>query len=295
MFCDAAKTERRGDTLTHNHVSSIERRQSRFCPSRSSQQYGEKAVLMTVISSSERSQSGLRSFADLISLGRSKCASPDHDFPTVIAEFCLHVKVSPCCTLFVASPNLATSQPGHGVFACLLMAPEGLGSESQWEWCARGFGFPHENFSQFHPCLPPQRVPSPDGFLLSILAPKWAAMTLTLCTQHCVPGSHLHVPHQNSTSTHFQYRIGGAVMLDAVTYGQDCISIMRKNSPFLSLFSVFNREGITLQITGNSHNRKSPPSLLCCTAWYLCGTIVTDGSTYRRQTLQKRSHVKRSG
>ncbi len=38
---------------------------------------------------------------------------------------------------------------------------------------------------------------------LRILAPKWAALTLTLCTQHCVPVSHLRVPHQNSTSTCF--------------------------------------------------------------------------------------------
>ncbi len=45
--------------------------------------------------------------------------------------------------------------------------------------------------------------PPPGGLLFSILAPKWAALTLTLCTQHCVPVSHLHVPHQNSTSTCF--------------------------------------------------------------------------------------------
>ena len=45
--------------------------------------------------------------------------------------------------------------------------------------------------------------PPPGGLLLSILAPKWAASTLTQCTQHCVPVSQLHVPHQNSTSTCF--------------------------------------------------------------------------------------------
>ncbi len=46
-------------------------------------------------------------------------------------------------------------------------------------------------------------APPPGGLHLSILAPIWAALTLTLCTQHCVPVSHLHVPHQNSTSTCF--------------------------------------------------------------------------------------------
>ncbi len=44
------------------------------------------------------------------------------------------------------------------VFSCLLIAPEGLGSESRWKWWARGTGVPHENFSQFHPCLPPQKA-----------------------------------------------------------------------------------------------------------------------------------------
>ncbi len=38
---------------------------------------------------------------------------------------------------------------------------------------------------------------------LSILVPKWAALTLTLYTQHCVPVSHLQVPHQISTPTRF--------------------------------------------------------------------------------------------
>ncbi len=50
---------------------------------------------------------------------------------------------------------------------------------------------------------PVWHVPPLVVFLLSILAPKWATLTLTLCTEHCVPVSHLHVPHQNSTSTHF--------------------------------------------------------------------------------------------
>ncbi len=46
--------------------------------------------------------------------------------------------------------------------------------------------------------------PPPGDLHLSIPAPKWAALTLILCTQHCVPVSHLHVPHENSTSTCFR-------------------------------------------------------------------------------------------
>ncbi len=96
-------------------------------------------------------------------------------------------------------PILQPLQPGHGVFACLLIAPEGLGSESLWKWWARGSGFPDENFSPFHPLSPPEKAqfqsclawPPLVVLLLSILAPKWAALTLILCTQHCVPVSHL--------------------------------------------------------------------------------------------------------
>ncbi len=151
--------------------------------------------------------------ADLIRRHRHESDRPHRDVRSVMDEFCLPVKLSPCRSLFAASPNLATSWPGHGGFACLLIAPEGLGDESHWKMSAFGSGFFHENFSPFHPLLPPQIViflfclacppPPPGGLLLSILAPKWAAWTLIQCTQHCVPVSHLRVPHQNSTSTRF--------------------------------------------------------------------------------------------
>ncbi len=80
------------------------------------------------------------------------------DFPAVINEVCLHVKVSPCCFFFVTSQNVAISQPGHGVFACLCMAPEDPGSESRWKWRAGESRFPLENFRPFHPLLPPKKV-----------------------------------------------------------------------------------------------------------------------------------------
>ena len=77
--------------------------------------------------------------------------SADRDVPSVINEFYLHVNLSPHHSLFVPSPNLATSWPGHRVFACLLMVPEGLGNESHWKMSAFGSRLFHENFSQFHP------------------------------------------------------------------------------------------------------------------------------------------------
>ncbi len=42
--------------------------------------------------------------------------------------------------------------------------------------------------------------PSLVGLILSILAPKWAAPTMNLCTEHCAWVSYLRIPHQNSTS-----------------------------------------------------------------------------------------------
>ncbi len=66
--------------------------------------------------------------------------------------------MSPCRSLFVASQNVATSQPGHRVFECLRMAPEDPRNQTLWKWWARGSGFFCENFSPFHPLLPPQKA-----------------------------------------------------------------------------------------------------------------------------------------
>ena len=56
---------------------------------------------------------------------------PHQDVQSVVDEFCLHVKLSPHRSLFAASPNLATSRPGHGVYikeqplmyACVCVCP----------------------------------------------------------------------------------------------------------------------------------------------------------------------------
>ncbi len=119
---------------------------------------------------------GLWSFADLIRLSSSESGSPHRDFPTVVQEFCSPVKGSPCRSLFVSSPNLATSRPGHRVFVCLRLALEVLGNESHRKMSAFGSGFLHEsaNFIHVYPLKKPNfcsvwKAPSPGGFLLSIL------------------------------------------------------------------------------------------------------------------------------
>ncbi len=48
-------------------------------------------------------------------------AVPSLHVPIVVDGFCLPVKVSPHRSLSAASWNVATSQPRHGVFECLLM------------------------------------------------------------------------------------------------------------------------------------------------------------------------------
>ncbi len=127
-----------------------------------------------------------------------------------VNEFCLHVKLTPCHSLFVASLNLAASQPRQGFFECFHIAPEGLGNESPLKMSVLGSGFSHENFINIYPLKMPNfspvwhaPPPPPVVFLLSTLAPKWAALTLNLSTQHCAQVSHLHAPHKNSTSTCF--------------------------------------------------------------------------------------------
>ncbi len=138
--------------------------------------------------------------------------------------------MSPSRSLFAPSQNVATSQPGRGVFACLLMAQEGLGSESRWKWWARGSRFFCKNFSQFHPCLPREKA----NFQSCLAWPPCSCLRFehsgtkmgrldigpvysTLCPK---------ITSTRSTSKFhfntFQYSIGGAVMPDAMTFGQDC-------------------------------------------------------------------------
>ncbi len=69
--------------------------------------------------------------------------------------------------------------------------------------------------------------PSPGGLLLSILAPKGAALTLNHCARHCVLVSHVHVPHQIFTPTRFS-SVSGLFMLNAITYGKDCMKLHEK-------------------------------------------------------------------
>ncbi len=143
--------------------------------------------------------------------------------------------MSPCRSLFAASQNVATSQPGHGVFACLLIALEGLGSESRWKWWVRGSGFFLKTFSQFHPLLSPGKArflfclawsPPPSRWLpFEHSSTKMGSLDIYLVHLTLCPI----IKSTRSTSQfHFnmvQYSVGGAVMPDATTYGQDCSSL----------------------------------------------------------------------
>ncbi len=113
-------------------------------------------------------------------------AVPSLHVPIVVNEFCLPVKVSPV-----------------GFRTCG-MQPCGNDWPGGWDCHMKISG----HFIHFFPLKKPLfslfgMPSSPSDFLLSTLAPKWAALTLTQCTQHCVPISHLHVPHQIFTPTCF--------------------------------------------------------------------------------------------
>ncbi len=82
-------------------------------------------VQITGLRRSERMQSR--------SLISENAAVPSLHVPIVVDEFCLPVKLSPRRSLLAASRNMVTSQPGHGVFACLCMVPEDPGDATMWK------------------------------------------------------------------------------------------------------------------------------------------------------------------
>ncbi len=77
------------------------------------------------------------------------------DLPTVIDEFCLHVKVSPWISLFAASRNIATSQPRH-IFFCMLA--HSAGGPGEWipvEMVGQGVWIPPWKFQQISSMFTP--------------------------------------------------------------------------------------------------------------------------------------------
>ncbi len=201
---------------------------------------------LITLSSSERRQS--RSWPFLSSLARARWrrqtwshsvvvreGSPDcpyRDVPSVIDAFCLHVKLSPCLSLFAASPNLATSWPGHRVFACLLIVPRAWGMNPTGKClplgpdCSMKFS---ANFIHFYPLKKSYFCsvwpgPLSRGLPFEHSSSKMGTLDIELVYSTLCP---------SITSTHssskfcfntFQYSIGGAIMLDAITYSQDCRS-----------------------------------------------------------------------
>ncbi len=117
-------------------------------------------------------------------------------------------KSSPHRSLFVASPNRATSRPGHRVFASLLIAPEGLGNESHWKTSAFESGFFHENFRW----LPFEHCSTKMGSL--DIDPVYSTLCPSITSTRSTSKFHLNM---------FQHSVDDAVMPDAITYGQECL------------------------------------------------------------------------
>ncbi len=128
-----------------------------------------------------------------------------------------------CCQCVLFTCQIVTPSLSF----CCFTEPSNLSTRSACTWCRRTRGVNpcgndgpggwdcsmkiSVNFIHVYPLKksyfcsvwhePLSRWPSFEGLLL--LAPKSAGFTFNHCTEHCVPVSHLHVPHQNSTSTCF--------------------------------------------------------------------------------------------
>ncbi len=74
---------------------------------------------------------------------------------------------------------------------------------------------------------------------------KWAALTLKLSTQHCAQGSHLHIPHQNSTSTRF------STVCEVMSYSTLSVMAVKMWECFRSL--ILTKVIIREKRTGCSH------------------------------------------
>ncbi len=93
------------------------------------------------------------------------------------------------------------------LFACVLIELEGLGDESPWKMSVFGSRLLHENFSQFHPFLPPER----NIFLFCLACPppsrwpsfkhsntKMGSLDVDLCTQQYHSYTfHVQIPPQH--------------------------------------------------------------------------------------------------
>ncbi len=139
--------------------------------------------------------------------------------------------MSPCRSLFAASWNIATSQPGHGVSACLLIAPKGLGSESQWKCWTRRSGFFCKNLVHFihvYPLKKPNFSSVWHGPLSKWLPFEYSSTKMgSLDIQPLYSTLYPRITLTRSTSNFYsntcQYHVSGLVMLDAFTYGKNCI------------------------------------------------------------------------
>ena len=141
-------------------------------------------------------------------------------------KFCLHVQVFPCRSLFVASQDVATSQPGHGVFESITRGMKPGGNEGPgWQDSTMKISV---HFIHFYPSKVPNFNPDWHAPPLSRRLPfehsspkmgslDFEAVHSTLCpsiiSTHSISKLHLLM---------FQCSVVGAVMLNAITDGQGC-------------------------------------------------------------------------
>ncbi len=174
-----------------------------------------------------------------------------------IIVFCLYVALS---CFFVPSQNQSTfaldtgllhGTRGPGEWFPLKMVDRGGGGGSIILWKSQATSstvIPSNSQISILLGMPL----SPVGLFLNAQAPKWAVLTLKLCTQHCARVSHLHVPHQNSTSTWFstayEVMLCSTQLLTARTVSEQCLPC--SNACWMAEGPWVKIEGPSLKIRG---------------------------------------------
>ena len=209
----AAKRERKGDNLTGKQNSSTTLGTSRCGRSRLPSLTTSECD--QIRGRSEQPRSGL---PFLTTTECDQVLGPDH----IVA---IHIKMSQVSSMSFV--YLSSCHP----FALFLLLVFAYLLESHWKMSAFGSGLFHENFTRFHPLLPLQKA----TFVFCLVCPpsrwppfahsstKMGSLDIDTVYSTLCPS----ITSTRSTSKFyfnmFQYIVGGAVMSDAITYGQDCM------------------------------------------------------------------------
>ncbi len=142
-----------------------------------------------------------------------------------------YLSVSPCHSLFTASWNVATSQPRHGVLSACSWCQRAWGVNPAGNGGPGGQDFSAKisaNFINIYPLKKPKSSPVWHGPPSSCLpfehsSTKMGSLDIDPVYSTLCPSITSRCSTPKFCFNTFQYSIGGAIMPDAITYGQDCM------------------------------------------------------------------------